>query len=324
MDFLPFLEDDSGGSVHVVLLPYGPPVPHDYWDNYNSFYQTLSIPLKQGDHSCDIFRIDTDNDINKAVQYAAYREPDLIIICRAGGAEVSLGKAIALKTREIRPYAMLTALWGDCTTDGDIEAAETLAPIVDLTVTLDRHEAPPGVKDSSRYLPLWSAEDSNVFYNPNRERIHRLSFIGERFRPEREMCISALERAGVECYTGGSMDKWSRTIHDYAKILQESRLTINITSHPTRPHLKGRAMEAIACGACLLDLHYPHDTMQHFFVPNEEYIPFTSPDDLVDKAKYYMERPDECKSIAERAQAKYWSRYSPTCFWNKIVEKLNG
>ena len=65
-----------------------------------------------------------------------------------------------------------------------------------------------------------------------------------------------------------------------------------------RNPIKGRVFEVPACGGFVLT-GKSNDDISEYYVPGKEIVEFNDTNDLIEKAKYYLEHEDERKAIAK-------------------------
>ena len=87
--------------------------------------------------------------------------------------------------------------------------------------------------------------------------------------------------------------------HNYFDIL--SRVKINIEGRPGHnAFYTGRMMESLANGCCYF---YPNPNYRPDFpnglIDGEDFIIYNTPEDLVERLHYYLNHPDEMRTIAE-------------------------
>lgn len=219
----------------------------------------------------------------------------------------------------------IVALWTDLVTQADIRVAEQLSSHVTYHLSIDRSTPPPNAADPSQYVCLWTPQNPRRFYHHHGPRPIVASFIGERVgRPERESLLSMIQRAGVPLVmTGGRREADERlSMRAYAQVMRDSQMALDITSHPTDPHIKGRTFEALACGTLLVGEETP--ALQRYLAAGQEYVAYRAPTDAVEALRYYMAHPSEAREIAERGHRTYRRRFTPAHFWDQVFTALWG
>ena len=252
-------------------------------------------------------------------------QPDLVICCRLDWEDPPTEESC----RAVGAWCQETgtpflAVWTDLVTRSDVEASLRALEWIDVHVSIDRPRIPDGVPDPDRFLSTWSTQHPGWFYHPgNGARPIVVNFIGERTgRPERIAMLKPLKDSGLSFYEGGGRGEERLSMARYARIHRTSQMSINITSHPTCSHVKGRVFESIACGALLLE--QANDATSQFLRPEVDYVPFTTGDELRDTVAYYQRYPARARSIAEAGHAVYQARYTPGHFWSRIFTRLWG
>ncbi len=144
-----------------------------------------------------------------------------------------------------------------------------------------------------------------------------VSFVGDLNKFDRTRYTAAFPAIA----TAGGRDSERIRLVDYARILRDSKLSLNIPDFRNGiDQLNGRAFEIAACGTALLQPDGP--SIRRFLEPHREFIPIESPQDFADKSRYYLEREDERRSIADRARRRVHAEYTPERMWSAITEKL--
>jgi spore maturation protein CgeB len=59
--------------------------------------------------------------------------------------------------------------------------------------------------------------------------------------------------------------------------------------------------------------------ISQLFCPMEDYVPFTSKEDLVTKIIYFHRNEEKRNKIAQNARAKVLAKYGPEMFWSKVL-----
>ena len=93
-----------------------------------------------------------------------------------------------------------------------------------------------------------------------------------------------------------------------AKAVAASRLVLNPLHYAEINSLNCRAFEMAACGACQLISDKP--VLAEHFEPGIELVKFDSATDLVDKVRYYLDRPEEADRIRTAASARAHSDHT--------------
>ena len=99
---------------------------------------------------------------------------------------------------------------------------------------------------------------------------------------------------------------WNQT---YAKAVRLSKIFLARDAYPhIRLSLSGRAFTAVGLGAFYLT--FPTDGIEEMFEPGVEIVTFDSPDDMIDKIRYYLEHDDERDTIAAAGQKRVLAEHT--------------
>jgi len=162
---------------------------------------------------------------------------------------------------------------------------------------------PPGTVDTAAAAPV--AQDVDASFVGNIHSVHgaRLRFF-ERIAPELpELQIwsahianlpasSPLRRNGHAAVYGADM----------YRVLKRSKVTLN--HHGDAPPFASnmRLFEATGIGTCLVTDWF--DNLPELFEPEKEVVTFRSPEECVDKVRFYLKHDDARRRIAEAGQAR--------------------
>ena len=100
-------------------------------------------------------------------------------------------------------------------------------------------------------------------------------------------------------------------------VFQNSKVNLNITLRSIQTGIPLRAFDIMACGGFLLS-NYQEDFME-FFEPDIDFVMFTSSEEAMDKAAYYVKHDTERDKIRNNGLAKikaehtYLQRIKPMC-----------
>jgi hypothetical protein len=136
------------------------------------------------------------------------------------------------------------------------------------------------------------------------------------FESERASSICKLIASGVDvCIRGGLWDRspqWpmlqryfrGREVAgtEYALALGAPQITLHFLRHSNRDEQDSRTFEIPGCGGFMMaEWSKRHAEL---FEEDREAVFFRNDDELVEKVKYYLSRPDECAAIAARGRAR--------------------
>jgi hypothetical protein len=213
----------------------------------------------------------------------------------------------------------VAAVWWDSAHDRVLQRAETLDPLVDLHLVVDSSDSFRGqVKNPDKYVALWAPQDPRIYHDPGLVRDMDISFVGTLY-PERQAGVLALRSAGIEVAVGGGQRTTPISLADYARVHMRSKIALNFARNLSTYQVKGRVFEATLCGAMLLEMANPET--ERWLTPMVDYVPFTSREDLIDKARYYLAHDDERAAIAEHGKQTVQRKYSNEVFWQTVLER---
>jgi len=174
-----------------------------------------------------------------------------------------------------------------------------------------------------RVLQLWAPLDPDLYNIKNITRDIPVSFIGQThsYRGYRREYLQYLIDSGVDGYFTLNNEGGVLSHREYAEIIQRSQICINFSYSADTHQLKGRVLEAMLCGALLLESENNQTSV--LFKSTEDYVSFSSKEDLYRKIKYYQAHPEEMETIAQSGMRRAHADYTGINFWAKIFRKLN-
>jgi len=180
------------------------------------------------------------------------------------------------------------------------------------------------------YSPF--ACNTEIYCKKNLPKIYDVTFVGG-FNPYREWYINKLRKEGINVKTWGI--GWGTKMlssEDMINVFNQSRINLNLSNNicfdiryllnsnrsirktlniwkhtflakrqsdfKTIEQVKGRHFEINACGG--FQISYYVEGLEKLYNIGEEISLFVSPDDLVQKVKYFLDHNDERESIAIR------------------------
>lgn len=147
--------------------------------------------------------------------------------------------------------------------------------------------------DNPSYMERWKLVKRIVDENIN------FKWWGPRIRRKIGTFVLGLLLSKVSRAYGGRF-VWNET---YAKAIHLSKIFIARDAYPqVNMSMSARAFTALGLGAFYLT--YPTKGMEQLFTPGKELVTFETPDEMVEKIKYYLAHDDERKSIAQAGQAR--------------------
>jgi spore maturation protein CgeB len=147
--------------------------------------------------------------------------------------------------------------------------------------------------DNPAYMERWKLVKRIVDEDFN------IKWWGPRLRRKIGTFVLGLLLSKVSRAYGGRF-VWNET---YAKAIHLSKVFIARDAYPNiRLSMSARAFTALGLGAFYLT--YPTRGIEELFEPDRELVLFSSPDEMVDKIRYYLGRDRERSAIAAAAREK--------------------
>ena len=217
-------------------------------------------------------------------------------------------------------------MWPDTGPGWGVSVINQIGDAVDLNIlwdnpTSDFHNSV--INSLQRTLSLWVPQDNTMFCD--NEKTIDVSFIGSDRYPDRKMYIDFLLKESKKndinfIFSGGQREE-KLSVKQYADLIKSSKIGINFSGNPGGFHqCKGRVYEILSSKSMLLE--NVNDSTRKLFTPGIDYIEFNSPQDLIEKIKYYLLHEEERIKIANNGYNKYISNYSSKIFWDTIIDKL--
>ena len=146
-----------------------------------------------------------------------------------------------------------------------------------------------------------------------------VSFVGNvSSYAERSTYLGYLKDNGIKLLVAGGQRDNLLSQEDFVDLFQRSKMTINFSRRPIRDdihELKSRVTEAMSCGTLLLESE--NKSISQLYDPLEHYIPFGTPEDLLEKIRHYLEHEDERQRIAKAGWLKTTTEYNNVVFWTR-------
>lgn len=208
------------------------------------------------------------------------------------------------------------------------EISDRMVNFCDVVFT---HESKAFVQKYSRYperhMVTTATFSPRLFHGDARsERPIDIAFVGGvgGYPDERNQGIAALRASGLEVTTPGGRGTGQKrlTNEEYAACFKQAKIALCWSRHISNKwfQAKARIFEATLGGALLLcEACEPVD---YWFQPNVDYVPFSTPEELVAKAKHYLENEDERLKIAKQGNEKALREYSADVMWGKMIEAM--
>jgi spore maturation protein CgeB len=145
----------------------------------------------------------------------------------------------------------------------------------------------------------WACADS-VYYPRKVPRDIDVSFVGQP-HGNRKQIISFVEGKGIDIKTYGLgwKDDSRISFDEMIDIFCKSKINLNLSKSSTGElqQIKGRVFEVPGCRAFLLT--DPAESLEQYYEIGKDLVVYESPQDMIDKIKYYLEHDAEREKIAK-------------------------
>lgn len=146
------------------------------------------------------------------------------------------------------------------------------------------------------------------------ERIEYLEALAEKHQVRLYTADKGKTLQGVEQY--GTVDY----LTEMPRVFKKSRINLNISLRSIHTGIPLRAMEIMGCGGFLLT-NFQEDFLE-WFEPGVDYVYYTDKEDLLAKASYYLEHPEERKQIAANGYQKVREAHTYSHRCRTILERV--
>jgi len=182
-----------------------------------------------------------------------------------------------------------------------------LAEIFDISWTSSRTAIEWYMAEGGRAIYLPEGFDPSEYYPKNSHFDIPVSFVGACYGA-RPLLINFLKKHGVQVQVFGK--GWGRMGSGYAKSLNEifNRSQINLgcgyIGHSMKlTNVKGRDFDIPGSGGGVYLTTFNADLAQHFQI-GKEILCYQSFDECLELIRYYLDRPDECRTMAKFAHER--------------------
>lgn len=198
--------------------------------------------------------------------------------------------------------------------------------------------------------------NANIYSKRNMPKIYDVTFVGQ-YHPYREWQINHLKKGGIDVKTWGiGWPSGMIDTEDMINIFNQSRINLNLSNSVAwdarylfslaRPikntlrtwrqaahaitrtdmknveQVKGRHFEINACGA--FQLSYYVEGLEQIYSIGEEIALFVSPEDMIEKTRYYLKHDKEREAIAKQGYARTLSDHTMEKRFEHIFEVINA
>jgi hypothetical protein len=224
----------------------------------------------------------------------------------------------------------ITTLLFDQTTK-NFRTSDNLTRFCDVVFTLEHEDYfREYCSFPEKYITTFAIYSPKLFHaGPLDERNIDLTFIGGlggRYPEERSVGISALRDSGLRVTTPGGRGNDQKKISndDYGAIVRRSKIIINWCRNISGKYYqaKGRIFETTLAGAMLLCEEC--DPVNRWFTPFVDYVPFSTTEELVERATYYLRHDSQRLKIAKQGHQTAMSKYRADLAWGQMLRDIEG
>ena len=167
---------------------------------------------------------------------------------------------------------------------------ETLAPVLEEMSKAFPMESEPGSLESREHFYAERIVNRRI---TSVERIHLLDTIAKRYRADFYTQYETSRTFSIpNLQVHGPVDYYE----EMPLIFKQSRINLNLTMRGIRSGIPLRAMDIMAAGGFLLS-NFQADFLD-FFVPEEDFVYYSSSEDLLNRLDYYLTHEEERQAIA--------------------------
>jgi len=195
---------------------------------------------------------------------------------------------------------------------GHLLLCNLVLDLPNISSTLPRH--PPSVG-------LWAPADETRFYPGNDPREIDLLFVGT-LNEKRRRLVKALE--GIAGYRVMIRDREKgRPIQpgEYGRLVRHTKIVLNQSSAYglEQDQMKGRVVEAMAAGCCLLD---DSEKQTPFcFLPGRDYVKYGQPDEVPGQVVELL-KTGRWREIGQHGHQTYREQFSSNIFWKRVIAEI--
>ena len=213
----------------------------------------------------------------------------------------------------------ITFLWTDMSTNS-FKVTNDVSSFCDIALS---HEHPSSffrVSNGAKYKTVSTVYSPSLFHgSPQEDREFDVVFIGQvDGYIDRERGIKKIQEHGIDIVVKDGKDghlSWEQ----YSEYVKNSKIVVNWTKfkYGGWHQAKGRIFEATLSGCLLVSEECA--AVNYWFKPHQEYVPFTSNDQLIERLLYYLKNSDERLKIAKKGNQRALNNYSANQYFKKMI-----
>jgi hypothetical protein len=216
----------------------------------------------------------------------------------------------------------IVTIFGDLQMKFQVAVLKSIEPYVDLILFTALTN--PGIQLANRKMKyMWVPKDPRYFYfDPQMLQCFNVSYLGSS-KPNRIKLVNFLKKRNVDIYTGGGERESNISLLEYSNIIKKSKISLSFSRTPPGMHcINARPFEIVSCNSMLLEesgIETPK-----LFKPFEDYVPFLSKRDCLDKIKYFIKNDRERSEISFNAYNKFNELFSAQRFWMEVIDYIRN
>lgn len=190
-----------------------------------------------------------------------------------------------------------------------------------------------------KYACLWCPIQHEIFFRTGQHQDIDASFIGRthalmhnEFMPThnplhqyvyRDRFLQAMIAQGCAVFrAGGAQNTYPLTSERIAEYFRRSRITLNFSySSPGVKLFRGRVWEAMNCGPMLMEEE--NSSISHYLEPMLHYVPFSEPEDAVEKVNYFLRHDSYRQKIADAGYQRVHETFNASRFWSECIKLIS-
>lgn len=135
-----------------------------------------------------------------------------------------------------------------------------------------------------------------------------------KYLEKNDILVSGVRNASFTNNNINELNPYSKYIED----LKNSKIGLNFSWHSDSTIINGRIWEIISSGALLFS--NPDTKLEKFFIPFKDFVPFNSPEQLLEVLIYYLSRPEKRLEIVNSARFKTQNLFSSEIFLSVLTK----
>lgn len=304
--------------------PNGPREPSNYTNTFHNLFETCEEMGFDQQHMWidDLYFETIDEQLLDFLSDEAFRmvtgpERTTHIVYSYYGCDYSKNPQLATiaDIKINRPDLKQIHVWWDASHPCIQQQVRDLAQFTDLQINIDGTDLSL-LADNTFFA---GCPQSPRLFHKDKQDIN-ISFVG-RTEHYHDRChyLGKLNDAGFNVNIAGGRTQQNLTPDDYAKVVRQSKININFNQTPHGwVQIKGRIWEIIQSESLLLEQYNP--LLHRYLEPGVDYVEFNSPEELIEKAQYYLTHEDERLNVIASAKKKLEERFNYKVLWNRINE----